>query len=200
MNVQAALRRDLIHLMENRERLSHEAFAELLNEIVPLDGNGWEMGPDPEDTQRTILSVSALGDQAKVRRIEQEFNLPIVTDHWSIIRGIPPMEWEQYFEYTDYKGKQYRIEGSIWRHAIIHGRNGADIILDPDLSFLGDLPEQLGIIICIGEIGERNIESFVSSINYDCLPVSESNPISRLRADFVKLFPNCYYNKFLRAA
>jgi hypothetical protein len=98
MTIQSKSRRDLIHLMVNRESISSEGFADLLDEIVQLEGCGWELGPDPENPERTILAFSALGDQSNLGRIKEEMNIPIVCETWSITIGIPPRVWDAYFQ------------------------------------------------------------------------------------------------------
>lgn len=80
MTVTNPRRRDLIHLMKNQERLSREDFIRLLGDIVDLRGCGWELGPDPVQQSRMLLSFSVLGDPLNIERIREEMSLPIVDE------------------------------------------------------------------------------------------------------------------------
>lgn len=198
MSFQSASQRDLVHLMENREKVSSSAFSELLDEIVQLKGCGWELGPNPIDSNKTILAFSSLGDQANIDRISEEMDLPIVRDEWSAIVGIPPRIWDQYFQYTSTNGSRYEIAGSTWKYAFIESDSKIQILLDSSPAQYEDVCNELGKILCVGELGEENIRRFVSRIYCVALECSESKSVSFLRENFIKQFPDCHYRDVLQ--
>ena len=199
MSFQPASQRDLVHLMENREKASTEAFSELLDEIVRLNGCGWELGPDPADITKDILAFSTLGDRANVDRIREEMDLPLTGDDWSVIIGIPPRIWDRYFEYTAANGSVYEIEGLSWRYSMIETGGRAEILLDPSPNKYPAICEELARILCVGELGEENLDDFVSAVSCANLASSEGKPLSYLREDFVRRFPACHYDTVFRS-
>lgn len=199
MSFQPASQRDLIHLMENRDKVSTEAFSQLLDEIVQLNGCGWELGPDPENPERAILAFSSLGNQTILERIREEMNLPITRNRWSVVIGIPPRIWDRYFQYTDTAGKIFEIEGSYWRYRLNNSGNTVEILLDPSPSTYPGFCEELARILCVGELGEQNIVDFVSDLSCVKLRHNESRSLSFLREDFANSFPTCHYMSIFRA-
>ena len=199
MNFQRASQRDLVHLMDNREKASTEAFSELLDDIVRLNGCGWELGPDPDDSAKAILAFSSRGNQANVDRIREEMNLPINRSDWSVIVGIPPRIWDRYFQYADANGQTYEIEGSNWRYGMIDSGGTVEVLLDSSPTKYPNICGELASILCVGELGEQNIVDFVSGVSCARLGLNESKPLSSLREDFVHRFPACHYESVFRA-
>ena len=184
--------RDLAHLMDNRARVGSEKFGELLDEIVKLDGCGWELGPDFASPASTALAFSALCERRTIDRLEEELGLPLFGGDWSVVIGVPPRHWERYFEYVASDGQSHAIEGSKWQYNLTRENDRIAIELCVPSSLPIDLFNEVARILCVGELGELNLIEFVSRISYG-LSKTDAKPIQLLRADFVSHFPQCHY-------
>ena len=187
--------RDLVHLMENRERLSLADFRSLLDEIADLQDSGWEMGPDPNDPSTTVLAFSIFAHETVLARITNQFALPISGNGWRVRAGIPPRDWERYFEYPTHSGTRYRVEGADWRYRVRAEGGMAKIILYPPRDN-SDSFDELAHVLCVGELGEDNLADFVSGIECDPLDPSAGRPFCGLRGEFASLFKGCHYREF----
>lgn len=199
------LLRNLAHLMKHRTQIDRTAFAELMGQILDSwPGVAWEFGPDPSAPHIDRLSLS-VDEGAKVsskRMIAAQ--LPLIGDGWTIALGIPPRDWEMYFEAT-LNGHELGIEGATWRWRMADaGSQIALILAAPDqLNSLtdNDLGELAGIIVN-GELGESNCLTHVKSIATRSMKqdAQQWHPMDQLRNTFVEKFPGCEYGAWLAAS
>lgn len=199
---------NLSHLMNHREQAGAEGFAELMGKIVGED-MGWELGPDLLSPATYRLSLSWWDVRALDMSPPLAEQLPLKGDGWIIAAGIPPRDWEMYFEAT-MNGKDLNIEGAEWWYAM------ADVDPDPDASvdhqvmltiapssqFAGLTDEELeefANIIVTGELGDVNVATFVRWIDVSStrLASEEWFPMDSLRKKFAEKFPECEYSSWL---
>lgn len=169
------LLKNLSHLMNHREQAGTEGFSELMGQILGQWSDiGWELGPDPVAPDIFRLSLS-LWD---VREMHMDpplaDQLPVKGEGWIIDAGIPPRDWEIYFE-ASMNGKDLNIEGSEWFWAM------ADVDPDPDAdaneqvmitiapssqfeTLTDDELEEIAGIIVTGELGEANVAKRVNGL------------------------------------
>jgi hypothetical protein len=209
------LLRNLSHLMHHREQAGLEGFPELMGQILgPWADMGWELGPDLVAPGIDRLSLS-LWDVLELR-IDPPLavQLPVNGEGWTIGLGIPPRDWEIYFEAT-MNGQDLQIEGREWFWAIAdvdpspEVEAGVDnqvmITIAPSSQFetlTDDELEELAGIIVTGELGEANVARLVRWI--DVSPVRQRSeewfPVESLRKKFVEKFPDCEYGAWLAAS
>jgi hypothetical protein len=200
------LLRNLSHLMNHREQAGDEGFSELMAKILShWPDAGWELGPDLADPGIDRLSLS-VDDMPELRTI---LSLPLQGDGWVIGLGIPPRDWEIYFE-AKMNGKDLHIEGSEWFWSIVDVDPQPDADVDEQVMITiapssqfekltdDELGELAGIIVT-GELGEWNVSRFVRWI--DVSPTRRDSeewfPMESLRKKFVEKFPDCEYGGWL---
>ena len=194
------VKRDLIHLMKNRRKLSGDQFRDVLHKILGRSDLAWELGPDPLDEQHDVLSLSLMSNREYVCEIAVGLELPFKGENWSIQVGIPPRGWEKYFEFTASDGCKIAIEGEKWHFNIVKNNLRAKIYLSPESSFPCAYFSSIARILIVGELGEQNVEKLISDIVcVEYSPVISLKPLIKLRSDFVNLFPFCSYNSMFSA-
>lgn len=196
---------DLSHLMNQREQAG-EGFSKLMAQILSRWPDvGWELGPDlvAPDIDRLSLSV----DDMPALRTNP--SLPLQGDGWIIGLGIPPRDWEIYFE-AKMNGKDLEIEGSEWFWTMVDVDPEPDAEVDEQVMITiapsnqfekltdDELGELAGIIVT-GELGESNVSRFVRWIDVSParLASEEWFPMESLRKKFVEKFPDCEYGGWL---
>jgi hypothetical protein len=131
---------------------------------------------------------------------------------WIIGLGIPPRDWEIYFE-AKMNGKDLKIEGCEWFWAItdVDPEPEAEvdeqvmITIAPSSEFEhltdDELYELAGIIVT-GELGESNVARFVRWIDVSSTRqgTQEWFPMVSLRKKFVEQFSDCEYASWLAAS
>jgi hypothetical protein len=196
---------DLSHLMNHREQAG-DGFSELMAQILSRwPDAGWELGPDlvAPDIDRLSLSV----DDMPALRTNP--SLPLQGNGWMIGLGIPPRDWEIYFE-AKMNGKDLKIEGSEWFWTMVDVDAEPDAEVDAQVMITiapsnqfekltdDELAELAGIIVT-GELGESNVSRFVRWIDVSSarLASEEWLPMESLRKKFVEKFPDCAYGDWL---
>lgn len=196
---------NLSHLMNYRKQVPEEGFSELMGKILAQwPGAGWELGPDPAAPDIDRLSLSVSGVPALQSDPSLAAQLPLRGDGWVIGLGIPPRDWEMYFEAT-LAGRELEVEGSQWQWNMADA--GAQVVLTvaPPERFgtLDDesLRELAGVIVG-GELGESNVAAHVQSIGVARRAGGAQQwlPMARLRSSFVDRFPDCEYAAWLAAS
>lgn len=132
---------NLSHLMNHREQAGDEGFSELMAKILSRWPDvGWELGPDLVDPGIDRLSLSV----DDIPELRTNPSLPLQGNGWIIGLGIPPRDWEIYFE-AKMNGKDLKIEGGEWFWAIV------DVDPEPD----AEVDEQVMITIAPSSQFER---------------------------------------------
>jgi hypothetical protein len=175
---------------------------------------GWELGPDLVNPDVYRLSLS-LWDVLQLRTdpplAEQ---LPVKGDGWLIDLGIPPRDWEMYFE-AKMNGKDLAIEGREWFWSIAD----VDVDVDPEAdvdaqvmitiapsspfeTLTDEEPEEFAGMIVTGELGEANVARLVRWIDVSATRQGPEEwfPMERLRKKFMEKFPDCEYGAWLVAS
>lgn len=196
---------NLRHLMHHSDQISEEGFRELINKIVaPLGSIGWEFGPDPEDSKRMILSFACKANRDELALRARQLRLPIKEKKWSIVAGIPPRDWEKYFEIVRDSGRRVKVEAGTWYW---HSSSKAlpkvlNLAIPEGLRLNDDLLREAVFIFLTGELGEGNFAKFVQLgevSRFSGRPPSTFQSINTLRKQFVQWAPNAEYGRFLRA-
>jgi hypothetical protein len=201
---------NLSHLMKHREQAGEEGFSELMGQILSQSPDmGWELGPDllAPDTYRLSLSSWDVLELCTNPLLAEQ--LPVKGDGWVIGLGMPPRDWEMYFE-ANMNGKDLAIEGSEWFWTIADVEPNPDADVDkqvmitiaPSSQFATltdeELEEFAGIIVT-GELGELNVARFVRWIDVSTTKEGSDAwfPMDSLRKKFVEKFPDCEYGAWL---
>jgi len=201
---------NLSHLMNHREKAGDAGFSELMAQILSQWPDvGWELGSDPvsPDIDRLSLSVDDVPELRSNPTLAAQ--LPLKGEGWIIGLGIPPRDWEMYFE-AEMNGKDLKIEGSEWFWTIVDVDPEPDAEVDQQMMITiapssqfekltdDELGELAGIIVT-GELGESNVSRFVRWI--DVSPTRQGSgewfPMDSLRKRFVEKFPDCEYGDWL---
>jgi hypothetical protein len=197
---------NLSHLMNHREQAGDEGFSELMAKILSRWPEvGWELGPDLIDPGIDRLSLS-VDDMPELRTNP---SLPLQGEGWMISLGIPPRDWEIYFE-AKMNGKDLNIEGSEWFWTIVDVDPEPEAEVDKQVmitiapsSQFGNLTDdelaELAGIIVTGELGESNVSRLVRWIDVSSTRQgsAEWSPMESLRKKFVEKFPDCEYGGWL---
>ena len=188
---------DIIEFMDSLSKLSDKEIVNFISKKMAFSGHGWEIGPDLENGNTMTFSISAFGGGDFIDDLESTLELPLFGNGWSVQIGIPPRDWEKYFHYTDFRDRIHEIEGSRWRFDLINQCNQVKIILYPHPEIDPDIFDDVARILCVGELGEKNIIDFVSEIDFLEYTPDNGKPLSHLRKCFLRIFPKCYYKNFL---
>lgn len=195
---------NLAHLMRYRDRVDSAGFVDLMGKILAGRPDiGWELGPDLRDPtlDRLSLSVPELldGEQGAWTALPQRG-----TD-WVIDAGIPPRDWDMFFQ-ADVDGHLLGIEGGAWcwRALVENGRCALALGIPLDqlpLLDAGRLRELAGILLR-GELGERNAGRILGDLDVRFLSAAETGwqPMTALRAAFAAWFPDCEHAAWLAAS
>lgn len=200
---------NLSHLMNHREQAGEEGFVELMGKILShWPDVGWELGPDllAPNIDRLSLSMNGSINDAPELRMNPVLaaRLPVKGDGWIIGLGLPPRDWEMYFEAT-MNGQDLEIEGSEWFWSMTDAGDQGMLTIAPSIQFrhLADeeLSELAGIIVT-AELGETNVSRFVTSIAVSRTRQGSEQWFSMdsLRKKFVEKFPDCGYGAWLSSS
>jgi hypothetical protein len=195
---------NLAHLMRYRDRVDSAGFVDLMGKILAGRPDiGWERGPDLLDPtlDRLSLSVPELRDGGQ----DAWAALPQRGEGWVVDAGIPPRDWDMFFQ-ADIDGHVLGIEGGAWcwRALVTNGSCTLALGIPP-----GQLPpldagrlRELAGILLRGELGERNAGRFIGGLDVGFLPAAETGwqPMAALRAAFAAWFPDCEHGAWLAAS
>jgi hypothetical protein len=199
-----SLKENLVHLMNHIGQLNEEAIRDLMSKILSgRPGIGWELGPDPSHQDRMTLALTGLGRWEHLKEFSQELSLPIETQSWAIVAGIPPRGWERYFEIQMDNGESVGIECGSWMWSLVACRAFAEIVLllPESMHRLGELENEAVSIFLSGELGEQNYCERIKVVGIEHLTESmvarELLPVTKLRCSFATWFPDAPYADFL---
>jgi hypothetical protein len=193
---------NLSHLMNHRKQVNEEAFSELMAKILsPWPEAAWELGPDLVDPDIDRLSLSVRDVPELRTNSSLAAQLPSTGQGWIIDFGLPPRDWEIYFEAT-INGEDLEIEGSEWSWSMADAGGQVTLKIVPADQFrkLGDQESNdLAGIIVTGELGESNVSKFVKSVDVSRTEQASEQwfPMESLRKKFVEKFPDCEYGAWL---
>ncbi|MDE2422180.1 MAG: hypothetical protein KGO49_13490 [Gammaproteobacteria bacterium] len=107
--------KNLSHLMTHRKKVYTNGFVELMDRILSgIPNVGWELGHLPNDYGVDQLSLSVINNPLFIKQVEDSISFPIKGDDWVINLGIPPRDWELFFEINTEDGQIVEVEGSEW--------------------------------------------------------------------------------------
>ena len=193
-------RKKLIDLMGNWKSSSESEIRCLVNEILGHDYFAWEFGPDPMDDDISVLSISLERSAGEVTQLASDLGLPIQGNGWRVQVGMPPRDWDRYFEYEGRSGISYRIEGSHWLYELIPEDNDkVRVELFPDIAIEPKDGDEISRILLIGEIGERNLAEKICNVSIGNSRKPGTKAIENLRSEFAELYPDCAYREFLKS-
>lgn len=192
----------LAHLMNHRHEAGDDGFSELMEKILsPWPDVGWELGPDLVDPDIERLSLFLSGVLEPDAESSLAARLPLTEQGWIISLGIPPRDWDIYFEAT-MNGQDFDIEGREWFWSMADAGDQVTLTIAPPDQF-GNLTDEelrdLAGIILAGELGESNVRTLVRW--FDVSPTRQGAgewlPMESLRKKFVEKFPDCEYSGWL---
>lgn len=198
------IEKNLRHLMLHREKLNIGGFRDLMTQILTqIPSVGWELGSDPNNPNRDILSLTTGGDLKELTKLNSFLSLPIETEDWDIIIGIPPRDWERCFEISMESGEIFNINASSWYWSSEWRKESMSLSLYiPDKEFLkSDVLEEAAKVLAVGELGESNVYKYIQNMTYNVLPIPtklNQQRINSLRKEFVEHYPNCHFATFLK--
>lgn len=194
---------NLAHLMRYRDRVDGAGFADLMGKILAVRQDiGWELGPDLLDPAIDRLSLSIPESPGGAH---EAWALPQRGEGWVIDAGIPPRDWDMFFQ-IDIDGHAVAVEGGAWcwRAEVAHGRCALELGIPP-----GGLPpldagrlRELAGVLLRGELGEKNASRYISGLAPRFLPAGEPGwqPMTALRGAFAAWFPDCEHAAWLAAS
>jgi hypothetical protein len=180
-----------------------EDIATEINAIIkPLKDIGWEYGPHPDEPEHDVFSFSCGADGAQLQTLKRRLGLPIRGKNWTIGVGIPPRDWERYFEIIRDNGRHAKVEANCWswRPGATAKRMTIDLAIPASLRLNEALLNEAIGIFLTGELGELNRATLVergSVVRFRARPPAGYLPISSLRASFVERFPKAEFAGFL---
>lgn len=193
---------NLSHLMDNRDRLSEEDFSQLFSEIMSsYPYIGWELGCTPTEPFSDVLSLTVVSDEKEFKHLYDILALPINGDDWDIVAGIPPRNWDLYFQLMN-EGEYIDVEASKWYWDANWKEDSVSLVIyvpEGELHKKNILKDAVDIAI-VGELGELNIAKYVDDICIEHLTnniLKNKYKMDKLKGVFAQNYNNCHYAKFL---
>ncbi len=195
-----ALKTDLIHFMNKFKTLTPDNAMALMSHILadtPIET--WEIGPHPLNHDIDVLALSSDGISTVEDFIYKTVEPDVDGAGWEIVHGIPPRDWELFFEYSGANGQIFEVEGADWSWQAHWNEDGLDLTLVPDQDYPPDVFDDIARILMVGELGEKNCDKYVilrgrhgpsSADGFDPLPT--------FRSVFAQTFEDCAYREFLK--
>ncbi len=186
------LRDNLVHLMTHLARLPEEGVIELMGKILANhSGAGWEMGPHFLNPDITVLAVTGHGDQTVQARLREDIGDDVEGEAWRIVVGIPPRDWERYFELEDANGAVHPVEGDNWLWRSDDACTKVGLYSPAPIG--ENVFQDAARILLIGEIGEQNLERFIRSISACSAHADGLSPLASFRGEFAAKYPHALY-------
>lgn len=185
------------NLLSHWESYETDDFCAMVNDLLGAPDAAWEYGPDPTNPDRMLFSLSIRNDAEWAAHVCNALEIPFQQEDVGAVLGIPPRQWERYFEYTDRTNTVQDIDGESWLFELSPA-DERDMIR---LGIFADLPEAVDwfdvvSIMLIGELGETNVSARIAQI-YQLSEPQNLSPLSNLKSAFARHFPNCHFRDFL---
>jgi len=186
----------LLRTLDAQNPQIDEVTINLLEKIAQdIGAVGWEIGPDIGDPRISSLSFNAGLSEERLQAISHSISIIDPIDCWILYAGLPPKDWEIFFEIEGENGAAIPIEGSEWHCTAIEGpsRDCLALYAPPNLKVTESTLQKCAELIAIGEIGEKNCIDFFSDISVH--RVDHSHPMSGglvSLAEFAKKFATAH--------
>lgn len=193
MNTARAFR-ELLSSWETRE---DDDFCLRINDFLGVSDAAWEFGPDPRDDDRMLFSISLRNDPEWTAHVSEVLGIPFQQGDIGATVGIPPRQWDRYFECVDRNNIVQEIDGESWSFSM----SPSDDQNMVRLRIFADLPETVDwfetvSVMLTGELGESNVSAGIAHVDRAFEPDGLS-AFAHLRSAFVHYFPKCHFREAL---
>jgi hypothetical protein len=195
--------RNISHLMNHRKKLDDDGFADLIQKILSeYPSVGWELGPSMSDSKIDLLSLSVKDAPDFLSEFKSSSLAFESGVDWQVDIGIPPRDWELFFEAT-FEGTSINVEGGNWVWSTAQDISFDELVVAPADLISQPISEtdllDIGKILLVGELGEVNFMQHVKNFIVLRQPTKEIRwcAMSKLRPEFVNRHPECRYSQWL---